>query len=610
MISVGIRLSDEVFPPPEEPIAERKGATENPKMHLNGIDEISKTARINRIVLTRSANVELLRADSPSSIWVRLQNHITDKTLTFREPLPLESITEMKVGDYVLAPNEERSFRRCRITEVCQNGKVARVFFIDDASLALVNRECLCKLDEHWMFYPWQAIQISMCGIYPALSNTSETAAVWSPEACDELRKILREFRLLKVDVILSSVVFNDYARPNVVHLQGIVDPDDTLHQSEIIMYKEPKWMSISSILLENAPTTVISMPIFDSAVHEFFGTDDEDVLAQMDYHKIFPEDWKHKDVLETDQEKELFSKDSMSPNMEHSDWDPRQNQVRMRTLAELKTDFRFPEKVGERNRKPRIMLAVEGRCTKNPYEWYARPIHKTGKGDVDDIVEWDQNKDLREVNKVDWMMHGNSKLLAFAEILDTFYSKPKNRKPLRSEEIKRMREEGVEVFAVCAVNEEKAMYTGEWQRVLILNCADFADVRFLDSGGRDMVLTSSLYRIHRQHCETPAMCLQLSMHGISTQLNNNRADKKWHVKETTNFKLCLREDVPIFIDCDDLRLLIPPSQNDPRPHMTKHVFLARDVSYLDESNSVLDRFIGLLEGYAQRSVADPVLWP
>lgn len=61
------------------------------------------------------------------------------------------------------------------------------------------------------------------------------------------------------------------------------------------------------------------------------------------------------------------------------------------------------------------------------------------------------------------------------------------------------MRKEKRDVFAVCAVNEEKAMYTGEWQRVLIVECDTFAEVRFLDSGGRDMVLTGSLYKIHRQ---------------------------------------------------------------------------------------------------------------
>lgn len=64
----------------------------------------------------------------------------------------------------------------------------------------------------------------------------------------------------------------------------------------------------------------------------------------------------------------------------------------------------------------------------------------------------------------------------------------------------KQMKQKEYEVFAVCAVNEDKAAYTGEWQRVMIINCEDFAEVRFLDSGGRDMVLTSSLYKIHRQY--------------------------------------------------------------------------------------------------------------
>lgn len=43
MISVGIRLADEVFPPPEEQIAKLPtNVSENPVMNLNGIDKDGK----------------------------------------------------------------------------------------------------------------------------------------------------------------------------------------------------------------------------------------------------------------------------------------------------------------------------------------------------------------------------------------------------------------------------------------------------------------------------------------------------------------------------------------------------------------------------------------
>ncbi|CAL2030411.1 unnamed protein product [Caenorhabditis brenneri] len=609
MISVGLRLTDQVFPGPEEPIAKLPTANENPEMILDGIDKNTGKAVIKRIVLSRTANVELLRAESPSRIWVRLPNHITDTTLTFREPFELKPKTTIVKGDYAVAPIAERTFRRCRILETANEYELIKIFFIDDATTAFVKKECLAEMDEHYMFYPWQAIQISLFGVYPAIGD-GETESMWSVDTCFNLAEILLGFSILRVEVVLSTVVFNDYARPIPVKLFGI--EGDQLEEKE----HKSRSVEVKQILEKKVPTQIVSMDLHDSAFHEIYEVAETVEIPEdaLDIHQCIPADWKHKDEVEMaekeEKTEELFNKDSLTPEKEHEDWDPRQNKIEMPTIEELAENFRFPD---PSDSEPRIMLHVEGKCTKNPFEWYARPIVKTGKNEREENLPWTSQKDteeFKEVDLVDWILYGNDQLTSFAEQLDNYYSNAKNRKPLRREEIQNMRKENREVFAVCAVNEEKANYTGEWQRVLIVNCDEFAEVRFLDSGGRDMVLTSSLYRIHKQHCRFPPMCLRFSIHGVSTKINSNKADKAWTIKETSHFRMCLREDVPIFINVSDLAPMVLPQRKDPRPYFANYVLMVKNVSYIDESATLMDRFLDTSEeGCAIKDPNEPIPW-
>ncbi|EGT38844.1 hypothetical protein CAEBREN_12002 [Caenorhabditis brenneri] len=544
MISVGLRLTDQVFPGPEEPIAKLPTANENPEMILDGIDKNTGKAVIKRIVLSRTANVELLRAESPSRIWVRLPNHITDTTLTFREPFELKPKTAIVKGDYAVAPIAERTFRRCRILETANEYELIKIFFIDDATTAFVKKECLAEMDEHYMFYPWQAIQISLFGVYPAIGD-GETESMWSVDTCFNLAEILLGFSILRVEVVLSTVVFNDYARPIPVKLFGI--EGDQLEEKE----HKSRSVEVKQILEKKVPTQIVSMDLHDAAFHEIYEVAETVEIPEdaLDIHQCIPADWKHKDEVEMaekeEETEELFNKDSLTPEKEHEDWDPRQNKIEMPTIEEL--------------------------------------AEKTGKNEREENLPWTSQKDteeFKEVDLVDWILYGNDQLTSFAEQLDNYYSNAKNRKPLRREEIQNMRKENREVFAVCAVNEEKANYTGEWQRVLIVNCDEFAEVRFLDSGGRDMVLTSSLYRIHKQHCRFPPMCLRFSIHGVSTKINSNMAP------------------------------MVLPQRKDPRPYFANYVLMVKNVSYIDESATLMDRFLDTSEeGCAMKDPNEPIPW-
>ncbi|VDP04371.1 unnamed protein product, partial [Heligmosomoides polygyrus] len=141
-----------------------------------------RTPEINRIPLHRTAVVEVLRVESPSCIWVRLTNHIT-QSLMLTEP----------EYEYCMAPFKDRTYARCRILEVL----VASPYF----SFTIY---CLASMPKDFAYHPWQAILVSLW----RLGNQTWTAA-----ECAAFRHILSKFPLLKTRTVKSSIIYNDYRR-------------------------------------------------------------------------------------------------------------------------------------------------------------------------------------------------------------------------------------------------------------------------------------------------------------------------------------------------------------------------------------------------------------
>uniref|UniRef100_A0A8R1ELU7 Tudor domain-containing protein n=1 Tax=Caenorhabditis japonica TaxID=281687 RepID=A0A8R1ELU7_CAEJA len=95
---------------------------------------------IQRMPLKDTAIVEMVRIESPSSIFVRPKNHIRDR-LIYREPYKLSPLTHLEPGQFALAPLEERVFGRCVILRTDKTNDECRVFFIDDGITSSVNFE-------------------------------------------------------------------------------------------------------------------------------------------------------------------------------------------------------------------------------------------------------------------------------------------------------------------------------------------------------------------------------------------------------------------------------------------------------------------------------------
>ncbi|VDO17952.1 unnamed protein product [Brugia timori] len=148
-------------------------------------------------------------------------------------------------------------------------------------------------------------------------------------------------------------------------------------------------------------------------------------------------------------------------------------------------------------------------------------------------------------------MIAANDELANFAEELNSFYGHPKNRKLINSSNVVIALEKGKRVYGIVEVDDEFAQFTGCWQRIEILGIKDgyysesfFCRLRFLDSGGTDVRLLSSILEIDPMHCVRPPFCLQMCMHGLKPVDHSN-----WSEKAKQFFYSELREDVPVALN-------------------------------------------------------------
>ncbi|KHJ98373.1 hypothetical protein OESDEN_01641 [Oesophagostomum dentatum] len=215
-------------------------------------------------------------------------------------------------------------------------------------------------------------------------------------------------------------------------------------------------------------------------------------------------------------------------------------------------------------NTDEEYLINVEGAQTQSPYEFYARPIRRKRVRVAPN--EFDNGEEEQLQSETEAMLNAHNELRKRATDLDTFYSIEDNRSPLESNEwsvVPCLRRLGhavqsscdfsanwlkanLRVFAICACSEERAAYTGEWQRVEVLSCNDFANVLFLDSGGTELVVPHSLYKIHPTHCTYPPMCMQLCMHGVGPSTADGSLE--WSEGAKAEWRRLLREDLPMSI--------------------------------------------------------------
>ncbi|CAJ0601716.1 unnamed protein product [Cylicocyclus nassatus] len=523
--------------PRERPLSPIFTDADKPQMRRNGLQE-DGMLKVNRIPLIRTAIVEVLRAESPSCIWVRLTNHITD-TLVFTEPYDLvqrykkggpDGDKEISEFEYCLAPFADRKYARCRVLDVVDN--MVKVIFIDEGITAWMFRDCLACMPVELSYHPWQAIKVSLCGVgMRELLRRKQGTLIWHDEECAIFRQILTRFPLMKTRTVKSSIVHNDYRKAVQVELYGIPEGHNNT-SSEV-------GVSIAALFSAELRGHLRARRVANSADFTPALNIDGEALPLREkeiplFRREFPKDWKRVSV----------ANDQATINekiREWQDWTPDKAHIPPLEVEWLNAN-------GYRTAyNDEYLVNIEGSQTQSPYEFYARPIRRervevTGKDLIGELGE----VEAQLQSETDAMLNAHDELRKKATVLDAFYSLEDNRSPLDSSDCIKWLKSNMRVFAICACSEERGTYTGEWQRVEVLSCDGFANVLFLDSGGTELVVPYSLYKIHPTHCTYPPMCMQLCMHGVGPR----EADKKleWSEGAKNEWRKLLREDLPMSI--------------------------------------------------------------
>ncbi|CAI4227211.1 unnamed protein product [Auanema sp. JU1783] len=477
--------------------------------------------KINRIPLLRSCVVELLSVESPSCIWVRLRNHITSN-LVITDMKNLKKVQDdINENDYYMAPIEQGMFARCRLLKKSNDLNMGvLVMFIDHGVKKWIGRNTLAVMPiAELPYHPWQAICISIHGLRmqgnPALEGNLR--AKWNSEHAIILKELMSSFTLFKTRTMFSTYYCNDYSEPNKVELFGLKGEDDTMGVSIAHLF---------SCRLGNL--FVIPINVYDSSMIEpIENCDHEDPSSAFipEFQKVWPEG-----------KQERHQEGSADV---WAGWSVDIAQVPLLTPDYLYANGYASERTME------FLVSVEGEYTESPFEWYARPMKRTNTHEL----SYEDEERVLTKETVELMLYADENLKTKADVLDSFYSQSCNRFSLNKKEICEWLSTGKKVYAILETFEDRAPYTGEWQRVQVMHCDDSCQVRYLDSGGRELVIPGQLYKIHPSHCVYPPLCGQFCLHGYRDKNPEYDPSKnQWSDESVKVWNRLLRVDIPISI--------------------------------------------------------------
>ncbi|KHN76550.1 hypothetical protein Tcan_11468 [Toxocara canis] len=495
---------------------------EPPKMIPNGVIDGSRQFKIHRMRISRSATCTVLNVISPSCIWVRQINHITDQ-LQVTDLNTLTCLSVAREGTYVMAPLQQGIYARARVVQIAtaednskERKEYAMVLFIDEGTVAWVSTKCLAKMDFMLSYHPWQAIATALFKIRPRHGEQ------WNRETTETLRTILSEYEFVRIKLVQNSKEsYNNFHTVLKVNMDGLQWVKDTLG------------CSISYALARRSRDVLCDRLMFDAfeqCLYPYEGRSSEFPFSvpEETWRNAFPTPDGVKEI-EFEDQCALWNETGLGPQVKVADVD-------------------FLNEAGYFTRGL-FLVNVEATHTISPYEFYARPLlvkEMDGGGSNEEDAN---NSEEAYREEDDAMIAANEELQRHACELNSFYGYPSNRKRIDMERVKKGLEMGTRVYGIAQMQGDLAVFTGVWQRVEIigLKAASNQDdyycrIRFLDSGGTDIRLLSTILEIHPMHCDRPPMCLQMCMHSIEPAND----EKQWSPEALKFFRRELREDVPI----------------------------------------------------------------
>ncbi|VDM44100.1 unnamed protein product [Toxocara canis] len=496
--------------------------------------------------------------DGRYTVCLSLPNTVIHARFRRATLMPLEKVDE---GLYVMAPLSKGLYARARIVQLGVVGSstctkmapnYAKVLFIDEGTTSWMSCSCLAKMDEILSFHPWQAIAVSLFKVRP------KNGVEWSKKECETLRTILGKYTLVQIAVALSTVQTNNYRDLVKVNMAGIENDKDSVGSS------------VAHLLARQCKGIVYDHLMFDGFAQKAYPASDNDessVIGQLvhleEWRSRFPETANEKSN-EVEQYAEWIES-GIGPQIPVVDvgW--------LRAEGYLKGS--------------ECIVSVEGRYTISPYEFYVRPlVMKKSQERTDEAGDVDSDDLCAE--QMDAMIAANDELLKMAEDLNSCYGHPKNRKPISVQRVRNALEKGKSTYGVAEVDGGVTRFMGCWQRVEIIGLKAvekteeyYCRLRYLDSGGTDIRLLSSVVEIYPvsdygawsklimlgsrtgcgarpklfmsgswsgcgtrpKHCERPPLCLQVCLQGIKPAKGD-----EWSAAAREYFFRELREDVPI----------------------------------------------------------------
>ncbi|VDM36754.1 unnamed protein product [Toxocara canis] len=437
----------------------------------------------------------------------------------------LTCLSVAREGTYVMAPLQQGIYARARVVQIAtaednssqeERKEYAMVLFIDEGTVAWVSTKCLAKMDFMLSYHPWQAIATALFKIRPRHGEQ------WNRETTETLRTILSEYEFVRIKLVQNSKEsYNNFHTVLKVNMDGLQWVKDTLG------------CSISYALARRSRDVLCDRLMFDAfeqCLYPYEGRSSEFPFSvpEETWRNAFPTPDGVKEI-EFEDQCALWNETGLGPQVKVADVD-------------------FLNEAGYFTRGL-FLVNVEATHTISPYEFYARPLlvkEMDGGGSNEEDAN---NSEEAYREEDDAMIAANEELQRHACELNSFYGYPSNRKRIDMERVKKGLEMGTRVYGIAQMQGDLAVFTGVWQRVEIigLKAASNQDdyycrIRFLDSGGTDIRLLSTILEIHPMHCDRPPMCLQMCMHSIEPAND----EKQWSPEALKFFRRELREDVPI----------------------------------------------------------------
>uniref|UniRef100_A0A7E4ULL7 Tudor domain-containing protein n=1 Tax=Panagrellus redivivus TaxID=6233 RepID=A0A7E4ULL7_PANRE len=468
---------------------------------------IQSTDKIRRLVPRHVFSAEFVHLLSPSAIYLRLTNHITKKLeIPYTNDL---KHAEIKSGKYVMAPIRPDTLGRARIIEHSTRGDQVYVFFIDAGECATVSSNHLFEIPKELAGHPWQVITVKLHGLDPVDGKD------WSHSEVDLLDDLLHRYPYFWVvpKLLAHYPDDNNFLVPADIYGLTQEEHDD--------IFKLQNFNNIGDSILDGFH--LLSVPPTLEKLKRENGS------LQKSYHYYNKAHLKQKQL---DESSMVLPPESIFFNIT--------------PFPQLKPGFN--RAVGK-NETGFYGFFMKSKLMMTPNLFFAFRLDKT-------------NQDLP--NDPQRFLRFRDEIQEFSNTLNDFYCNVEQCVSLNFGAVHEALKRNTRVFGIVHGTAVTNFFTMHYQRVEILDCivtniktsqnkdVETADielrhvyrVRYIDTGGIELVSKTRVYQIHPKHIEAYPFSYMLSYSNLKPL---KPVDNEWPMKALRYFNDELLLEMRVF---------------------------------------------------------------